>query len=733
MRAATSNQCTGIFIFFCLLAIFSLNHLSAQQTNNQPDSILRYTFDEVIITANRFENTLPNTGTTVSVLGIREIQSLPLFNTANILKYLPGLHTASGDGMGLHPLVTIRGFHGGGESEYMTVLVDGIPVNDPESGLANWNLLPINQISKIELLRGGSSALYGDAAMGGVLNLITQPNPQPFTRIAASYGSFGSLTTGVSHGGKISKGVYDLYAGYDFSDGFRENNRFSSFSFGGKLKYPVGNQSSITFQTANQVMSVMDPGALPGEIGKIDRKTSIPHYRADGKDNNILMMASDFRSKVNHQLDLNISLAFQHKNTNTKRTFTQSSLILSWPDFQPLGIYDTTLYGNTKKRDLSTDQWFFSGRIFNNDPDASVRFVGGIELDAGFFKNKVYDLFQGFESDYKNNFLSKDSLDFKGDGYRLKTAAYFNGEASLSSWLTLIAGIRYDMISDKFQSDFPVSDTSLNKTYFAFSPKISFNLTTGRNQHYEGSVFLGFSNAFKAPTLDQRTDLKKLNYAMFVQAGPAYQLLIINANPFSNAQLKPQRSTNLEAGTYQFIRISDRLSAEGNLALYLIYVRDEIDFDLQAFQYRNISSSRHTGIEGGLSLSYMEHVKGFVNLNLSEVRFDSGPNKDKTLKGVPSFYYHTGITYAAGKGIGGSLHFTGAEGIYLDDENTEKLKPYHTIDVRTSYQVKSLRIYVDIENLLDKQYFSAGYLSGSNSFLYPAAGRSVRAGLILTF
>jgi len=276
----------------------------------------------------------------------------------------------------------------------------------------------------------------------------------------------------------------------------------------------------------------------------------------------------------------------------------------------------------------------------------------------------------------------------------------------------------------------PVADTSLNKFYNALSPKIALNLSTGETSVYKGSIYAGFSQAFKAPTIDQRTDLKSLAAAIFFEAGPAYQMMIINGDPYSNSELKPQRSNNFELGTYQYYRFSEQFAAEINLTGYFIEVKDEIDFDLTEFKYRNISSSRHTGLETAIKLYYLKYWKWFVNLNNAEVKFASGEHNGKYLKGIPKLSYVTGFSYAPEKGLGGSLSFNGASEMFLDDENTSKLDPCGVFNTRINYKFELISVYLDIENVFDKRYNSTGYLLYETKYLYPAAGRFIRGGLV---
>lgn len=714
---------------FCLI-VLAANFAFGQERFETSDTLKSILIDGVVITANRYENEIMNTGASVSTLGIAAINRLPVSELSNTLKFIPGVYTVSNDGMGLNPQVNIRGFYGGGEAEYLTVLVDGIPVNDLENGLVSWNMLPLFNLSSIEVLRGGSSALYGDAAMGGVINLITEKPEKSFTNAAFGYGSFNSFNLGLNHGGKFKKGFYELYVNNEGTDGFREHSNWNSVTFGGKAKIATGQNSTLSFNAAGQLLNNEDPGPVTETQVAFDRVQSTPYYREDGKDYTKFLVNADFRQKVNPNTDMSVSLSFQHKNSDATNTYTQPPVILDPFTFQVIGTYnDTTQYGNSKNRELVTDQVLFAVRLLTSDPKTGAKITSGIEADYGNYENIVFDVFQGFENDYQNNFNPNKNLEFSGEGFRFKTAAYLNGEIPLFDELKLIAGLRYDFISDAFDSDIPVADTSLDNSYNALSPKIALNLSTGETNNYKGSIYAGFSQAFKAPTIDQRTDLKSLSAAIFFEAGPSYQMMIINGSPYSNSELKPQRSNNFELGTYQYYRFSEKFAAEINLTGYLIEVKDEIDFDLSEFRYRNISSSRHNGLETSINLHYLDNWMGFINLNTSEVKFASGENEGKYLKGIPRLSHTIGVSFAPEMGFGASLSLNGASGIFLDDENTTKLDPYTVFNARLSYRFDFVSVYLDVENMFDKSYSSTGYMLYGTKYLYPSIGRFIRGGI----
>jgi outer membrane receptor protein involved in Fe transport len=715
-----------------LLLLVSQSSL-ANTASAEPDTLRQITMDEVVITANRYNQQLINTGASVDVMRAGEINLLPAQNFTGILSYLPGIYTTSTDGMGLNPQISIRGFYGGGEAEYLTVMVDGIPINDLESGLANWNQVPLNEINRVELLRGGSSTIYGDAAMGGVLNIRTVGDGKPFTTAKVGYGSFGSYEIGAAHGGKIGEGTYELYANHNATDGFRDHAKWSTINFGGKVKLPISRNSTLNFSTFNQILSADDPGFLFQQQIDADRNQSLAYFRQDGQNVNKYLANLELRTHVNANTDLGINLSYQHKNSEKTRTFAQipNVLIPTGEGFYPAGLYDTTAYGDTKKRNLDTDQLNLAVRINSEIPDAGLHITGGIEGGYGGYNSQYADIFRGFENDYQNNYSPWDSLDTRGDGYRFTAAAYINGEIRLAEPLTLLAGLRYDLIADDYTGKVP--DTSVSKNNSALSPKIALNLSTGKTDNYSGSIFVSYATAFKAPTIDQRTDLKSLNYFMFLEAGPTLIPIQIKAEPFANANLKPQTSYNYEIGTYQFYKFSENLTAEISLAGYLIKVKDEIDFDLMTQKYKNIIDTEHTGLETSVKVNLYKVFNGFVNYNYTQVEFASGENEGKSLKGIPQSVVSAGIAYAPETGFGASLLLDGASKIYLDDQNSATLDGHTILSTRLQYNLRFVTFSFDIKNIFDTSYCGTGYALDSVNYLYPAAGRMFFGGASFSF
>src|SRR5688572_8957302 len=128
---------------------------------------------EIVVTAARDEQPRDQASAAVTVLDREDLEHLPASSLAELLAFVPGVTMLFDSGASGLPMVTSRGFFGGGEVEYVKLLVDGVPVGDAESGNVDWQRFRAADIDRIEVLHGPGSALYGDTALGGVIQVFT--------------------------------------------------------------------------------------------------------------------------------------------------------------------------------------------------------------------------------------------------------------------------------------------------------------------------------------------------------------------------------------------------------------------------------------------------------------------------------------------------------------------------------------------------------------------------------
>ena len=143
--------------------------------------------DEVVVTATRMAEPLSKASASVAVVTAEEIAARGATRLDEVLQDVVGLHVVSSGSAGSLSSASIRG----SEASQVLVLIDGVRLNSPQYGQFDLNQLPValNEIERIEVLRGAASALYGSNALGGVINIITRsPEESPSTQVGWTEG-----------------------------------------------------------------------------------------------------------------------------------------------------------------------------------------------------------------------------------------------------------------------------------------------------------------------------------------------------------------------------------------------------------------------------------------------------------------------------------------------------------------------------------------------------------------
>src|SRR6185436_714204 len=131
----------------------------------------------------------------MSVLSRDDIRQSPAVLADDVLRRLPSFslfrRTSS---LAAHPTtqgVSLRGIGPSGVSRTL-VLLDGVPFNDPFGGWVYWSRIPLEQAERIEVVDGTGSSLYGNYALGGVINIVSAPAVSRAFEVKAQYGSLDS-------------------------------------------------------------------------------------------------------------------------------------------------------------------------------------------------------------------------------------------------------------------------------------------------------------------------------------------------------------------------------------------------------------------------------------------------------------------------------------------------------------------------------------------------------------
>jgi vitamin B12 transporter len=216
---------------------------------------------KVVVTATRTETEISEVPQSMSVITKEEIQTSPDRTIGEILQRAPAVQVTQNGPMGALAVPQVRGSTAG----QVLILLNGQRLNDAQNGLYDLNNLPVpkEDIERIEVLRGGASALYGADALAGVVNIITKtPTAKPSTSVSASYGRFDTQQYSLSHRWKPGPFSYGISLGREKSDGYRENSQYDAWILGGEMGYNLTSQSEVKFSARYVQQEVGVPGSV---------------------------------------------------------------------------------------------------------------------------------------------------------------------------------------------------------------------------------------------------------------------------------------------------------------------------------------------------------------------------------------------------------------------------------------------------------------------------------------
>ncbi|MCG9942659.1 TonB-dependent vitamin B12 receptor BtuB [Providencia rettgeri] len=173
--------------------------------------------DQVVVSANRFEQPISSILAPVTVVTREDIDHWQSNTVIDVLRRLPGVDIAQNGGMGQQSSLFIRGT----ESRHVLVLIDGVRLNQAGiSGSSDMSQIPISLVQRIEYIRGARSAVYGSDAVGGVVNIITRRDNDG-TTLNAGIGSHSYQNYNGSTQQKIGENTTVTAAGaYTHTKGF---------------------------------------------------------------------------------------------------------------------------------------------------------------------------------------------------------------------------------------------------------------------------------------------------------------------------------------------------------------------------------------------------------------------------------------------------------------------------------------------------------------------------------
>jgi iron complex outermembrane receptor protein len=638
---------------------------------------------EVVVTPERGETPRAAVPGATVVLDAEVIPTRPAAHLSEMVPYLSGFAVARPEFHAGRPVVSARGFFGGGEAEYLLLLVDGVPVADVESGLIDWSVVPASSVRRVEAFRGPGASLYGDSAVGGVVQVLTD-RAATGGQFTATGGSFTTFTGDGAYGRRRPGVSFNVSGAARSTDGAFEHSAADQFVGNGVLD---GQFRGFTWRwsATGDRRERDDPGALTRSAFELDPDSSDPVYRFDTMDRGAFSTA----------------LTLRHAT----------------PSWRPLVRFYTGARGEDSIRTIL----LAPGVGDRYARDLSTLAIGGSLEGEHAFTARPVTLRFGVD-------LSREHLDSTyrtvspigtiGDvasersGRRVRLGAFVSGGWQPAPRLRISGALRWDGVDD---DDFGGAASESSPSQEAWSPKAG--VVVHLNDAGTASVFGQISRAFKVATLDQLFDARPFPDFM----GGSFTI--------SNPDLLPQRATNLEAGVSAGTRV--RLSA----VAYRMSVENEIDFDVRTFSYGNIGRSRHVGLELDAEGRWWARVRPSVSYALSRT---VDTETDLQLKNVPRHMIGVAADVDLPWHVSAFARYSHLSGAYLDDENALAIDGPSRLDLRVRRPIGRHLAFLDVYNVTDDRYEEYGFTLTSFTgevvpYVYPGASVAVRGGVTLSF
>jgi iron complex outermembrane receptor protein len=677
------------FLFFVLLLSF-VSVLPAHAQNPKEDEPVK--MGEVVVTATRDTQEVRKAPANVTVITSEDIQNSGATTVVEALDKLGSIQFRTYSGNASQAMIDIRGFGGDNPFGKTLILLDDRRLNRTDMTSINWMQIPVNTIERIEIVRGPGSVLYGDAAIGGVINIITKKGKgKPVFNASILAGSYGLHNERVGVTGATGKWTYAVTGENNYISGYRDRSKYSAQGGGFNVGYAAHDLLNVTLGVSFNRVDYQLPGALTKEQIDQDRRQYQPGCSDDDGSDKYANVNLGVKSSWGSLGQFEINFLYGKKDLQSN--------MASWsaPWF-PYAFSDT--YADTYG---ITPRYILAKEIFG-------------------FQNKVIAGMDHYNESYKKDIFSdreKSSQSGTADLTRKSLGYYIRDEFSILKNLILSAGYRYERTEiSGSNTDFSNSGDSFadtKNTYDANAYETGLTWLVGK----KSKVFTKYSTVYRIPFLDEM--------AYFNGGGGGFL-----------TNLNEEKGISMEAGT-EFYPL-DHLKI--GLTVFRIDMEDEIDYvgTFPTGYNQNTGKTRHDGVEAFLSYLWPKYFKVFGNYTYHKATFEDGVNNKKEMSLVPQHMANAGVEIYLPYNIALRPEIQYASDAYLSgdfDNKAEKLEDHTLLNCYAFYKPTFgklvLTAFLGVDNIADVKYFSFGSDWGYGSSYYPMPGRTFKTGISFEF
>ena len=381
----------------------------------------------IVITPTRTEQVANTSSATVYTITAEEISASGASTTSEVLRRIPGVQIDDLFGNGSQVNVSVRGFSSTANANTL-VLVNGRRVNYSDTASPDLHHVPIQDIDRIEVLSGSAGSLYGDQAVGGVINIITKKPRDSLHRVGARIGSYDYRGIDFGSSSRISPELaYRVSAGGFEAEHYRDHNAEENTRFAGLLEYD-SNGNSMFVELLEVRNDLELPGALLEDEFEEDPTQINPGFAGDFRNEDISVV------RIGYGHDFG-----EHRfSIDATRRETEADILQSFRNApSPEAGFD-----NRQNNSINPK---LSGRF---GAGVDVDYVVGIDLEEVDYELEIPFFFFGPGVTASSNEQDSKSL-------------YFQLNPQLTETLRLTFGMRYTEVENEFTDGnaFPDGET----------------------------------------------------------------------------------------------------------------------------------------------------------------------------------------------------------------------------------------------------------------------------------
>jgi vitamin B12 transporter len=589
--------------FFMVAAVIISCQLSAQQ---QEDTTGR-SMDEVVITANKYPNKTSLTGKVLIVITRQQLERSGGKDLSQLLNEQAGIYIGGANSNpGKDKSVYLRG----AGVDHTLITIDGVPVYDASGIGGNFDIrnIAIDNIERIEILKGSQSTLYGSDAIAGVINIITK---KPSVKPVGGYGvvSYGSNETfRVNSGISGKKGIVDYNLGYTFFDTKGINEAVSNNATADKDSYTQNSvQGSFGIQANKHIRlqpfirytkldGKLDQGAFTDELDYIFIQKS---FQAGVRNefsfgnaklnllynyNNINREYIDDSTKsrngfdiysrgsykgAEHFVDAYVHIPFNNKIKLTAGADFRSSN--SDQEFLSIGFYGPYSSKNSKDSLKQNQVGLYAALNINTDFGFNIEAGNRLNIHSEYGSNDVFNINPSILINKKVKLFSNLSTAYRTPSLYQLFSEYGNKKLKPESAFTAEGGVQYFSLNKKIMSRAVLFSRNVKDVIFFYTNPSTYR-SQYINQDKQEDHGIELETSF---TISKNTVLKAFyNYV----TGKITTKQNNKDTTYFNLLRRPKNSFGLNISS----QVTSRFYISSNLQSF--GKRKDAYFDLQSFQ-----------------------------------------------------------------------------------------------------------------------------------------------------